>query len=147
MRRSDPMQAAIEALARSDQLTASLRQKLTVGGYSEAEIESTLTQLSEWGLLNDLSLSEHWAQRASEHPSKGRLRIAEELVRRGVDESLAETLANAVLSDDDERARAQAMLKERFADRKNPAKAARLLAGRGFDPDLIQSLIEDFFGL
>lgn len=146
-KRPDPLVIAIEALAKSDHLSLTLRQKLLAKGFSVQEVEVAIEQLSEWGLLNDESTAENWARRASEHAGKGRLKIVSELVARGVELEVAECLSMNVLSEEDERRRAQTILNSRFGPKDRPDKAARYLASRGFAPELIESLVEDFFSL
>ena len=68
-----------------------------------------------------------------------------ELVRRGLEVEEAETLVLARVSEESERERAQAMVARRRSEWKRPEQAARYLASRGFDEELVRSLVEELF--
>ncbi len=76
----------------------------------------------------------------------GSLRIQDQLRRLDVDERIVES---ATLGGGEERAFARRLLAERFgasdlADRRIAARAARFLAGRGFPPEVIDSLFDSW---
>ena len=125
----EPLEVATRALARRDYSERELRDRLTRAGVEVAEAEKTLAALRERGLLDD---SRFAAQRAAVLAERGRgdAAIRFELERQGVS---AEVIDEAVASVEPERDRAERIVSRRGAG----AKTARLLAQRGFDPELV----------
>ncbi|MCC7101462.1 MAG: RecX family transcriptional regulator [Fimbriimonadaceae bacterium] len=143
--RSDPLSEAFRILGRSDQLSINLRERLLRLGFTEPEADQALARLEELGLLNDAKVSERWARRSSESPANGRLRIIADLVRKGVDESDAEHLAEVYLADGDELDRAKQLALTLSQAGKNAVQAARYLGSRGFRPETVEQAIEGVY--
>ena len=125
----EPLEVATRALARRDYSERELRNRLARAGVESAAAEEALGALRERGLLDD---SRFAAQRAEALAERGRgdAAIRFELERQGVS---AELIDEAVASLAPERDRAERIVSRRGAG----PKTARLLAQRGFDPELV----------
>jgi regulatory protein len=124
----EPLEVAARVLARRDYSERELRDRLVRAGIEPVEAEAALVALREAGLLDDARFA---AQRAAGLAERGRgdAAIRFQLERQGVSPELIEA---AVGSLEPERERA-----ERIVSRRGPGpKTARLLAQRGFDPEL-----------
>ena len=143
--RSDPLSEAFRILGRSDQLSINLHERLLRLGFTEPEVKQALIRLQELGLLNDAKVSERWARKSSESPANGRLRIVADLVRKGVEETEAESLAAVYLPEDDELDRAKQLAKQQHKAGKNMMQAARYLGSRGFQPETVEQAIESTY--
>jgi regulatory protein len=118
------------------QLEAALRQR----GYPDDEVAAAVARVAELGYLDDARVA---AERARQGLTEGRSRqgVIARLVAQGVDERVAALAVQAgaeALGHDDEAA-ARALVEKR---RVTGAKAARLLAARGFDEDLIARVVD-----
>lgn len=140
----DALTSAVRLLQQSDRLTSDLRARL-LRDHSESDVQEALDRLASWGFLDDERTQTLWADRATSAKSKGRHLMIAELVRRGLAIEEAETLVLARVSEESERERAQAMVARRRSEWKRPEQAARYLASRGFDEELVRTLVEELF--
>ena len=125
----EPLEVAARALARRDYSERELRNRLARAGIEPAAAEAALVALRDAGIVDDGRFA---AQRAAGLAERGRgdAAISFELERQGVS---AELIEQAVSALEPERDRA-----ERIVSRRGPGpKTARLLAQRGFDPELV----------
>ena len=125
----EPLEVATRALARRDYSERELRDRLARAGIESVEAEAALAALREAGLLDD---SRFAAQRAAGLAERGRgdAAIRFELERQGVSPELIEEVIGSL---EPERDRAERIVSRRGAG----PKTARLLAQRGFDPELV----------
>lgn len=100
---------AIALVASRSRPEKNLRDKL-LARYEEDEVEATVARMRELGLVDDAAWAERFARDRFERLGKGRHRIRNELLARGIDAATAETALASVLSDESERARAAAAL-------------------------------------
>lgn len=130
-------------LALREHSRAELARKLSAHA-SEAEIESTLDRLSELGLLSDHRFAEAWVRCKAARFGEGRIR--RELAQRGVSAEVVEAALEAepLTSEFD---RALDIWKSRFgveaSDRREWARQARFLQGRGFSTDIIRKVLRE----
>ena len=82
---------AIELLARREHSYKELHQKLLVRGFETDEIEVCLGKLIAEDLLSNERFAEAYVRMRSRN-GFGPIRIRQELVQRGIDESLAQAL-------------------------------------------------------
>ena len=131
----EALAAATRALARRDYSERSLRERLLRAGVDEAELDETLEELRSVGLLDDERFATRRARALAER-GKGDRAIRFDLRRHGVEIELVE---QAVETLEPERERAA-----RIIVRRGPGpKTARLLAGRGFERDVVELAAED----
>jgi regulatory protein len=137
------MDEAFRLLSRRARSETEIAEALAARGASRTTAGRVLGRLRALGYIDDEKLAAEWTDRWKER-GFGALRIQAELRKSGI----AETIVEAVNFDDrEERARAKALLSRRFsehdlAERRGVARAARFLAGRGFTPEVIDSLFE-----
>ena len=137
------MDEAFRMLARRAQSEAEIAEHLSARGASRTTVGKVLGRLRSLGYIDDEKLAAEWTDRWKER-GYGVLRIQAELRKSGLDEAIVERVS---VEDREERARAKALLARRFPaaelrDRRALARAARFLAGRGFTPEVIDSLFE-----
>ena len=136
-------QKALRLLAMRDHSRSELARKLAALGTPE-EVEATLDRMAELGLQSDRRFAESWTR--SKAGRFGTARLKMELARRGVDaDTVAEVLAQGEL--DSDIARARLVWATKFgtvaADRREWARQARFLQGRGFSSEVITSLLKE----
>jgi regulatory protein len=124
---------ATRALARREHSRRSLRERLQRAGVGESELEDALAELERVGLLDDARFARERARVLAER-GKGDAAIRFDLERSGVGAAEAE---EALADLEPERERAEQVVSRRGA---GPA-TARLLAGRGFDEDVVAAVV------
>lgn len=134
---------AIALLARREHSHAELARKLAPHG-SPDDIEATLARMTELGLLSDRRFAEAWVR--SRAARFGRARLTHDLTQRGVARELVDAALEAECAVD-ELERARAVWRGRFdrpaADRREWARQARFLQGRGFSSAVITRLLKE----
>ena len=131
--RDEALAIATRALARREHSRRSLGERLQRAGVSDSEAEEVLEELERVGLLDDGRYARERARVLAER-GKGDAAIRDDLERTGVSGAAVE----AALADlDPERARAERLVGRRGA---TPG-TARLLAGRGFDEDVVAAVV------
>ena len=131
--RTEALAVATRALARREHSQRSLRERLLRAGVSVGDAEAVVAELQETGLVDDARFAEERA-RVLAGKGKGDAAIRFDLERAGVG---ADELEAALDTLDPERERAAALVARRGA---SPA-TARLLAGRGFDEEVVAALV------
>ena len=124
---------ATRALARREHSRRSLRDRLLRAGVSQVDAEAVIDELGQTGLVDDGRFAQERARVLAER-GKGDAAIRFELERAGVGSGEIE---EALASLEPERERAAELVSRRGA---TPA-TARLLAGRGFDEELVAGLV------
>jgi regulatory protein len=81
---------ALRLLARRPLTTSELQERLKRLGHTEADIEATVTKLSNDGYLDDGALSLNYIVTRAERKYHGQSRLIRELEQRGVKRSLAQ---------------------------------------------------------
>ena len=134
---------AMRLLARREHSRAELARKLAAHGSAD-EIAATLDRLTELGLLSDQRFAEAWLRsKASRH---GLPRMRHDLIARGV---AIDTIEQALDSEPpgEEFERACALWRQRFGvpadDRREWARQARFLQGRGFSTDIVRKVLRE----
>jgi regulatory protein len=131
--REEALAIATRALARREHSRRSLRERLQRAGVGESELEDALAELERVGLLDDARFARERARVLAER-GKGDAAIQFDLERAGVASAEVE---EALVGLEPERERA-----ERLVGRRGGGPAtARLLAGRGFDEDVVAAVV------
>jgi regulatory protein len=131
--RDEALAVATRALARREQSRRGLAERLQRAGIGESEAEEVLAELERLGLLDDGRFALERARVLAER-GKGDAAIRFDLERSGVSASaVEEALARLV----PERERAERLVGRRGAT----SATARLLAGRGFDEDVVAAVV------
>ena len=131
--RTEALAVATRALARREHSQRSLRERLLRAGVSVGDAEAVVAELQQTGLVDDARFAEERA-RVLAGQGKGDAAIRFDLERAGVGPDELEAALGTL---DPERERAAALVARRGA---SPA-TARLLAGRGFDEEVVAALV------
>ncbi len=111
--------------------------RLTDRGFPEPIVDDVIQTLQAQRLLSEARAVEAFVESRSGAKAKGRDVVREELIARGASESV---LPNR--SDEEERD----IMLNLILKCEDRARAGRLLAGRGFSEDLIESVLDQRFG-
>ena len=136
---------AVRLQAQREHSQHELRSRLATHGPAEA-IEDVLARLVELDLQSDARFARAWVRNRASRNGVARLR--HDLSQRGIDRELAEqALAELAGVDHSEEARARAVWQGRFdqapADRREWARQARFLQGRGFATAVVVRVLKE----
>jgi SOS response regulatory protein OraA/RecX len=127
------LDVATKALARRDFSERGLRERLERAGVDSAEAEQVLARLRDEGALNEARFALNRGRALAER-GKGDAAIRYDLENQFLPSELIEVALGEL---EPERVRA-----ERIVLRRGPEPAtARLLASRGFEPDVIEASV------
>jgi SOS response regulatory protein OraA/RecX len=124
---------ATKALARRDFSERGLRERLERAGVDPAETDRVLARLRAEGVLDEARFAGNRARALAER-GKGDAAIRFDLEAQGLPSDLIEA---ALVDLGPERVRAERIVSRRGAT----AGTARLLAARGFDPDVVEAAV------
>ncbi len=134
---------AYNYLSYGDMSAKTLKTKLSRAGFDDVS-DIVICNLQSAGYIDDeryaLALSKHLA----ENKLYGARRIMQELYLKGIDSGTAEIAVSALETDFYESARACVPKAADFSDKKQVSKIYGALARRGFDYDIISSVISEF---
>jgi regulatory protein len=140
---------ALKYLAHKPRTRDEVRKKLRDSGLEAESIERVLDRIAAMGLLDDAAYAHDYVKSRINSRGYGPERIRRELIRRGVDSDLVEEALREELEGYDllEVARSQANRRWEVLKREpDPLKRRRRLAGylqrRGFDYDVVRSVVE-----
>ncbi|WP_062076458.1 regulatory protein RecX [Demequina globuliformis] len=139
---------ALRLLSHSPRSTGQLREALISRDVPDDVADEVVARYVEVGLLDDAALAGAIARTRHNERGKARRVIAQELRRKGFDDSLVQEAVEQI-SDDDERAAAAALAHKRWNQLShvdNDARARRvvgMLGRRGYSPSLAFSLVKD----
>ncbi|MEB2284402.1 MAG: hypothetical protein B6D46_13770 [Polyangiaceae bacterium UTPRO1] len=107
---------------------------------------ATMVRLAERGYVDDAALAERRAEDLLLRRGAGRLKVAHELTRRGLADSVIAGAIAGVLEGRSEVALGRAALGRRFgeavpASPTERARAYRFLVGRGHPPDIVSEIL------
>jgi len=126
------LEAALKLLASREKSRAQLEAALVLRGHPAQEIRQAIARCAELGYLDDQRAAVDLARRLF---AEGRSRhdVARRLEGKGFDPAIAQALPH------DELAAAQRLLQSK---RVTGVKAARLLLARGFEEELVSTLVD-----
>lgn len=135
---------AVDYLARAMKTTKQMRDYLTQKGYSTDVVECVIQKLQGYKYLDDQTYARIYAEQSKSH--KGERRIKQELLNKGI--SHADVDDQVQVDADDQLTSAtklaQKYLKNKDRDIKTMQKLQRFLLYRGFDFDVVNSVIRTF---
>jgi regulatory protein len=140
------MALAIAYLAHASRSRAEVERHLATRGVGDALVGATLTALADRGYVDDAALAERRAEELMLRRGAGRLKVAAELTRRGLTDTVVDRAIAGVLEGRSETALGRAALARRFgerppASRAERAKAYRFLIGRGHPTDIVSEIL------
>ena len=138
---------ALNKISYSQKSTYEIRQKLKDQKFSDDVIEKILAYLDSYGFLDDEAYVKSYIRDKDEISSWSRGKIRFMLKKKHIDENLIDDYISLI---DDEREAEKARF---FADKKikndfsyeNRARIFRHLAGKGFDIDIINLVLNERF--
>ena len=133
-------------LARAARSYAEVAEHLAARGLDPEVVAATMARLVERGYVDDAALAERRAEDLLLRRGAGRLKVAHELTRRGLTDTVIDRAIAGVLEGRSEIALGRAALGRRFGDavpasRAERAKAFRFLVGRGHPPDIVSEIL------
>ena len=135
---------AVDYLARAMKTTKQMRDYLTKKGYPTEVVDAVIQKLIGYKYLDDQAYARMYAEQSKSY--KGQRRIKQELINKGI--SHAEVDDQVQIDTEDQLATATALaekyLKNKPRDLKNMQKLQRFLLYRGFDFDVVNSIIRKF---
>jgi regulatory protein len=136
--------ALLTLLGRRDYTAAELRQRLIDKGHDKGEVDAEIASLTADGTIGDARVAAAHVRVASQLKGRGRMRIRQELLARGISKSIAEA-ALAELPADDEAAAIQKFLsRKRVPETLDQAARNRVfqqLMRKGFTSDAISKAL------
>ena len=140
---------ALGYLERRDRTEREMHDRLTGAGFSGETVSGVLERLRGAGLVNDEDYAERYLQ-ALAAKGRGRLRIAEEMRRKGLPDELVRNALEDGITDEEERARAKEAARQAWAGipggtdrRKAAAKVNRRLVTLGFSYETIGAVMNE----
>lgn len=143
---TEAVAAALRYLARAARSQAEVTQHLEGLGVGPALVLATLATLTDRGYVDDQALAERRAEELLLRRGSGRLKVAHELTRRGLTDTVIDRAIAGVLENHSEVALGRTALLRRFGEarpgsRAERARAFRFLVGRGHPPDVVTEIL------
>ena len=143
MDRPDCYDKAVELLARRSHFRRELEAKLEARNYPGDEIAATLERLTGVGAIDDRRTSREFVESRLRRGPIGRRRVYLELLKRGVDEGVAEEALAVSFPDNDLDAARAAALSWLHRTKRDRAALARHLDRKGFRAGSILRVVEE----
>jgi regulatory protein len=146
-------QYALKALGARAQSTGELREKLRLRAANAADVDQALARLKDLGYLNDKRFAEGFAAARLSNEKLGGMRVIQDLRRRRVAPSLAETTVRKTYEGVDETALIEDWIRRKyrmtprqglFSGEKDLGAAYRRLARAGFRSGEIIRVLKRF---
>ena len=133
----------MRALARSDRTTAQIERLLTAKGASPLQIRTVVRRLTSLKYLDDVVFAARWADRRLARMPMGRARLQEELLATGCPEPIVHATLRATYRKVSERDLAMQVVSMAgpISSAQTRSRVARLLSQRGFDEDMIETVM------
>ena len=126
-------------------LESELESSLTRNGFSTATVKRVLAALRDKRIVDDPKTINNLIARRTGKRTVGIEKMRHELIAKGAPEELVEQgLAAVTMESQSDGMRALLAAKCKREDGR--AKGARLLLSRGFDADVIETVLDEFFG-
>ena len=126
---------AFKLLSKRDYFSKELRQKLLKKGFSEKEVEETISYLVKEGYLNDKKLLDRYKE-LSVKKGESFLKLKAKLYRKGI--------TDVEFSYENELEAALNLLQNKFKKEKNYPNVVKFLKNRGFSYSVIQEAVKKF---
>ncbi len=138
------MSLALRWLAAAERTEQEVRSRLLKKGFFESDINHVVERLNESGLLSDERVLEREAEQAAKSLHTGKLKAKQSMLKRGLDEEAVEDAVRE-MPDEAELLKARHILRLKLKPGDSPARAARLLAARGFDEEIVRMAVAERF--
>jgi regulatory protein len=135
---------ALRKLHAADRFSAEIAAELSRRGFSESIVEEAMAWLRDRRLLDDRRAVENLIERCSRVKRWSAERIRSEGLRRGAPRELLEEMLSQ-RTDDDEIQAARSLAQSKLKGNAQRSSAARLLASRGFRPEIAEVVLDEMF--
>ena len=132
--------SAARSLARTEQCRASLERKLVQKEFDEETIKSALDYLESKKYLDDARYASLWVKNHCAFKPQGKIRLLQELTRRGVKKNLAENAIKDYFISISEESLCEEAFKKLASKKKDPQKIMKSLADSGFSYSMVQKI-------
>ena len=139
------LQKATDLLANQEQSSKILRQKLLARNYDAAQVDEAIAKLEKYNYLDDAEACRRQFENFYAENKLSVRQIVAKLIQRGFEKNFIEQLIPDD-ADEHEQLVAEKLLTKKFTRGKNfdRAKAWQFLSARGFDGEIISSVVENF---
>ena len=147
--------SALNLIARAEQCTKGLKQKLEKKKYRSETIQIVLDHLVKLNLLNDSRYAELWLRFRINYGAKGPRMLSERLRAKGINEQTVNAVLALLLTEETEAALLRRCLEKAKRDKKGYAKIFSennstdsktiryFLKGQGFSPEAIEGYFDE----
>jgi regulatory protein len=149
---SDPFEVALRQLERRARTVAEVRRHLRGRGFAPAQIDEVIGRLARLGYLDDRAYAARYAAWSAEERPMGRRRLAQELMRRGVERATIDSVLQEAFGPEQEAGALDRALRKAARgvatppDDKARRRVASYLLRRGFRPGLVMAAVEAWAG-
>jgi regulatory protein len=136
--------AALTLLGRRDYTAAELTQRLLDKGHDAGEVAEQIESLVADGTINEQRIAEVHVRVASQIKGRGRMRIRQELLARGIAKSVVEAVLAGIPADDESAAIQKFLSRKRVPeqlDQRARNKVFQQLMRKGFTSDAISKAL------
>lgn len=137
---------ALAKHSKTEKLTSELRAALLGKGFSQVTVESVLARMAERRILNDERVVQLAFERNIGPKASSRSALADKLARRGAPTELLDPYLTGG-SGEGELENMLLILRKRYPDGGDRAKAGRYLFSRGYSEEGVESALEQCFGV
>lgn len=144
---SRAFETALRFLKSRNRTAGEIDEKLGKQGYEEQTVAKVVERLQELGLVDDAQYVEWWICHSLNHRSVGRIKLAQELMLKGLDRAVIEEKLPTLFPEDREMelairlAKAKSGGELRAVDSKSKSRLAAMLCRRGFSYDLVEAAL------
>src|SRR5277367_110878 len=125
-----------------------MRAKVEPGETGAAKIAAVLTRLKEYGLLNDTTFAENYAQLRQQNEKHGQRRVRQDLGQKGISKEIIAETVEASYADVNEEALARQHLERKRIrkpeNQKETARVMRRLVTAGFSVGVIYKILRQW---
>lgn len=144
LKKKTALEKATDLLAHMEQSSTTLRRKLLARKYDAAEVDAAIDKLKQHGYIDDADTCKRQFENFYSEGKLGIRQIIIKLIQRGFDKEFIEGLIPDDVDEHERLAAMRALDKKFTGDNFNRAKAWQFLSARGFDGEIISTVIEDF---
>lgn len=143
---------ALKSLGRRMRSESDLRRLLVAkverGETGSAKITAVLARLKEYGLLNDTTFAENYAQLRQQNEKHGQRRVRQDLGQKGISKEIIAETVDASYADVNEEALAREHLERKHIrkpeNQKETARLMRRLVTAGFSVGVIYKILRQW---
>jgi SOS response regulatory protein OraA/RecX len=123
-----------------------VRHRLARAGYTDVIVQNTLERLRSLDYINDETFARNWARTGAQSRAYGPKRIEQELLAKGISQSLVREVVRGTFGETNETENAKKLLAKRYGDKnlsdpKILRRAAAFLQGHGYGSKVISDLL------